>query len=371
MLRFIALLSLLIVSHAQAQEPPPSMKGRSFHSTPSRSFMTVPDARQAIDKILQHVPFRYPIEVYVVEDNLDVPNAEARLSNEGRRLILFNKQFMEQVQKGTGTDWSLTGIAAHEIGHHVGNHILRKENGEIVFTVAGHDAELEADYYAGYALGKMGSTIDQAVAAMRWLPDPGPGRNHPIRAIRVEETGRGWRNARADEPVAQKRIEPVRFDIEGKFALRNNRDLYGHDIGQPIPGVRQDECAKRCHENSACKAFSFDRWNGWCFLKGSLGTTLLNPPSTLGVRKPLAVPNVSQDQAKMRRLRSRIFKEAALETSTQNTFENCERACESSLRCVTFSYIKEKKQCLLFNNSEGFYFDQAADSGYKHQPPAR
>jgi PAN domain len=348
-----------------AQDKP---KGLSFHSTPSRQLISVPEARKTVDAILAKVPYRYPLEVFVVEDSWDVPNAEARLSNEGKHLILFNKQFMEQVRQGTGTDWSLVGITAHEIGHHVGNHIVRKEDGEVVFTVPGNSAELEADYYAGFALGKMGSTVDEAIAAMRWLPDPGPGKNHPPRDQRVEETSRGWQNAKADQPLAQKRIEPARFDIESKFASRVNRDIYGHDILK-LPGVRQDECAMKCYENSACKAYSFDKWNGWCFLKDTLVPTLLDPPSVLGVRKPLAIPNASTAEAKMFRLRNKIFKDSPIESSIQQSYENCEEVCRTSMRCVAFTYIKRSKQCQLFNGSVGFYFDQTADSGFKHQTP--
>ncbi|MGE0849188.1 MAG: PAN domain-containing protein [Hyphomicrobiaceae bacterium] len=364
-----AFASSLCIGSAAAQNPTPEI-GRSFHpfALPAeRGFASIPDARLAADRVLAHVPLRDELEVLVVDDGRGVANALARLSITGKRQILFNSEFMRQLRTAVGTDWALIGIAAHEIGHHAGNHIVRQANGDIVFSVAAHVAELEADYYSGYALGKMGSSLNDAVAAMRWLPDPGTrDPNYPERKLRVEEVGRGWRNAKRNEPAAQKRDEPTRSDAEGKFSLRNNRDIYGHDIAD-IPGIRQDECALRCYQNGACKAFSFDKWNGRCFLKGALTTTLLEPTSILGVRRPLEVPKVSEKPAEMFSARNKIFKDNPIESTRQDSLKQCESRCDGELRCIAFSYIKTSKQCQLFNGTVGPYADQAADSGYKRQ----
>lgn len=365
----LALSCLAVSSTIEAQEIPPG-KGRAFHPfalSPGRGFASVPDARLAADRILAHVPLRDELEVLVVDDGMGVANALARLASTGKRQIIFNSEFMRQVKAGAGTDWALIGIAAHEIGHHAGNHIVLQGNGQMVLTVAAHAAELQADYYSGYALGKMGCNLNDAVAAMRWLPDPGANNpDYPERKLRVEEIGRGWQNAKRNEPAAQKRVEPIRSDAQSKFSLRNNRDIYGHDISD-IPGIRQDECALKCYENSACKAFSFDKWNGRCFLKASLTTILLEPTSILGVRKPFDVPRVSGKAAEMFRVRNNVFKDTPIETTKQNSFESCEDRCDGELRCIAYSYAKTTRQCQLFNNTVGPFADQTVDSGYKRQ----
>jgi hypothetical protein len=173
--------------------------------------------------------------------------------------------------------------------------------------------------------------------------------------------------------VAPKQISNARQS----FTLKENRDIYGHDIklveGEPgIPGTTVDECVDACNKRKACKAFSFDKWNGWCFLKNGIATSLIDPHSTIGVKKPQQLPNASKAAPEMNPLRGRRFRDKPIQQIKADSYEACRDKCAGGMRCVAFSYLKSqrsKQNCQLFNGSVGHYSDPTADSGYKAQNP--
>lgn len=66
-------------------------------------FRSDTSARKAAEKIMRHTGL--PQNFTIMAANVD--NAEARIDNRGRRLILYNQEFMLRVAAATGTDWSL------------------------------------------------------------------------------------------------------------------------------------------------------------------------------------------------------------------------------------------------------------------------
>ena len=55
--------------------------------------------------------------------------------------------------------------------------------------------------------------------------------------------------------------------------------------GQAISGdyhkqrISSDQCEKLCRRDSRCRAYSYDAWNHYCFLKSALGPLRLEPRS--------------------------------------------------------------------------------------------
>jgi hypothetical protein len=252
------------------------------------------------------------------------------------------------------------------------------------------DFELQADGYCGFLLGKMNSEYGQAISALQFVSDA-PG--YPTRSERIRQVGEGWKEATGrgipeDEPKAVPKPAPttsivpkvaskqVGDEIQG-FTLKDNRDIYGHDIklveGEPgIPGTTLDECAQACNKRPACKAFSFDKWNGWCFLKNGIATSLIDPHSKIGVKKPQELPNASKAAPEMNTLRGRRFRDKPIQQIKAHSYDACKNKCADGLRCVAFSYLKSEKNkenCQLFNGSVGHYSDATTDSGYKAQNP--
>ncbi|MFZ1528069.1 MAG: hypothetical protein WAT19_04915 [Ferruginibacter sp.] len=103
------------------------------------------------------------------------------------RYIIFDRLFLQRFEKTTNR-WFITGVVAHELGHHFNGH-----------TLSGYgsrpDNELEADAFAGYIMQKLGANKQEAKSIFSFLkPNQGPP-SHPFRAQRYEAVERGWNEA--------------------------------------------------------------------------------------------------------------------------------------------------------------------------------
>lgn len=103
------------------------------------------------------------------------------------RYIIFDRLFLQRFEKTTNK-WFVTGVVAHELGHHFNGH-----------TLSGYgsrpDMELEADAFAGYIMQKLGAGKQEAKSIFSFLkPNQGPP-SHPFRAQRYEAVERGWNEA--------------------------------------------------------------------------------------------------------------------------------------------------------------------------------
>lgn len=125
-----------------------------------------------------------------------VPNAMATFYGQ-RRVIIYNSGFMDTVAGKAGTRWAYTAVLAHELGHHLNFHVSAKS------TSDSWHQELEADYFAGFALAKMGATLDEAKSAMRTLEKlygPNGSATHPAPNLRLAEIEKGYRDGKPPTP---------------------------------------------------------------------------------------------------------------------------------------------------------------------------
>jgi hypothetical protein len=152
-------------------------------------FRSEEEAREVMNKIVDVVGLR---PNFVVRAS-NVTNAAAWINN-SERYVLYNPRFIQNVKVNTRTYWSAISILAHEIGHHLNGHTLTQ-------TGSRPKTELEADEFSGYALRKMGATLDEAQAAMRLLANPYGSPTHPPRYERLQAIQRGW--MRADNQLAE------------------------------------------------------------------------------------------------------------------------------------------------------------------------
>lgn len=175
-----------------------------------RSFDGSADARNIVAGIMSQIGLPMNLEVRAAPD---VPNAQAMVETvDGRevRLILYNPDWMDDLRKTLGTNWSSVSILAHEIGHHLAGHLDP--------SYPNHAAELEADKFSGFILNKLGATLEQAQLAMAMISPEQASETHPGRALRVAEIARGWNEAasggaanviKASLPVLPKPVAPV------------------------------------------------------------------------------------------------------------------------------------------------------------------
>ncbi len=169
---------------------------------------------------------------------------------------------MQKLRQRTADDWSLVSILAHEVGHHLAFHT----------EIDGrwHEFELEADYFSGFVLRRLGATLDQANAAMRAIGPKEASQTHPgldqrLQAITIGWTDGGAQGAprglkKADEktalaapPAARPELPPApapKLDIKSLWQAGQLAGLLVHlDYGQaPIDQQAGRELARLLRE---------------------------------------------------------------------------------------------------------------------------
>lgn len=179
-------LSLLLCSQlAFAQQtnqcgiiiPPPSLIS---------NFLSVYEAGAYVRMILDSINSE---QNFTLQEQTGINNAYATIIR-NKRYIIYDNRFLTALDQYSNTKWASISVLAHEMGHHHNNHL---------FTGPGSTPakELEADYFSGYALAKVGATLSEATAAMQRISPLQGNASHPGRAQRVDAIQKGWYYAKA------------------------------------------------------------------------------------------------------------------------------------------------------------------------------
>jgi uncharacterized protein YraI len=217
-------LTLLVPLPSLAQDKDASgFHGVAFRNV--RTFQATSEARGVVNKIMGAIGIDRAR--FQVLESPDVNNAAAWIKG-NQRIIAYNKRFMSHILQSSGRNYySLIGIMAHEIGHHLAGHTVedlanREEDDPFsglrnalevrtrssVRTVGNlaemRADELEADRFSGYILNKLGATAEDAMAWVATVPDPGPNSTHPRPYERTDAILSGWQ--RAGSPVTTSSI---------------------------------------------------------------------------------------------------------------------------------------------------------------------
>ena len=144
----------------------------------------------------------------------------------------------------------------------------------------------------------------------------------------------------APAPVARPETPTLALN---DFATRDNRDMYGGDIPLPSGKIGYqsadiNECAARCETTSSCVAFSFNRWKNVCYLKNNIPISILDASSTIAVKSPLQLPDVSVAAAQIEIFRNRSLRGTLISRNAVSNFEACKTNCDNdnSLRRLQF-----------------------------------
>jgi hypothetical protein len=113
-----------------------------------------------------------------------VPNAAAVIYGNAR-FILYNPLFIKEIRSSTGTEWAAISIMAHEVGHHLNGHTLTSGGSR-------PNLELEADYFSGFVLQKLGASMSDATVAMQKLGTSIATSTHPAKNDRLAAISSGW-----------------------------------------------------------------------------------------------------------------------------------------------------------------------------------
>ena len=199
-------------------------------------------AKKVINGIISVIGLRPNFEIR----EANVPNAAAVVLD-GKRYILYNAGFMDDINSASGTYWAGISILAHEIGHHLNGHTLDKDGSR-------PSTELEADEFSGFVLNKMGASLSESQAAMALAASQRASHTHPAKADRLHAIALGWNTANgqsqtakaqtskqdADRPVAVRReverpvIAPRNIAFDVHFSSDEDGIYFITDKGQLI-----------------------------------------------------------------------------------------------------------------------------------------
>ncbi|WP_373514457.1 hypothetical protein [Persicitalea sp.] len=173
------------------------------------SFTSNRHAERVVERILQPVGLTRNFVV------VECPNTENCFATvvDGQRFIIYDGQFMKQVENLTNTDWSAISIVAHEIGHHLQGHTIDGMGSR-------PSKELEADRFSGFVLHQLGASLDESLIAIRTLSNVESTDSHPGLGVRVEAISRGWNEAEKMYPLFNK--VPASLANPNITASRNN-----------------------------------------------------------------------------------------------------------------------------------------------------
>lgn len=136
-----------------------------------------------------------------------------------KRYILYNAEWLNNLIKSVGTDWTTYAILAHEVGHHKRAHVLSSEDERTA------KLELEADEVAGEVLAKMGATLDEAKAPFAAIADEEASENYPSRAERLTAIEKGWNKVKRqtrDNEVAKILPDSSAFELSFWDSIKNS-----------------------------------------------------------------------------------------------------------------------------------------------------
>jgi hypothetical protein len=159
--------------------PPRSLKN---------SFQSVYEAKQVVNTMLNVIDWKN-VNFNLKEQN-GIQNAYATI-NGGQRWIVYDNNFLEDIDAYAKTKWASISIMAHEMGHHYYNHVVSGKGSTV-------PTEIEADAFSGYMLQKEGATLEQALAAMAAIGTERETATHPAKADRLTAITRGWNAAKAN-----------------------------------------------------------------------------------------------------------------------------------------------------------------------------
>jgi hypothetical protein len=245
-----------------------------------RSFEADREATSTFREILAATGIPGVADRIQVRASAETANAEAQVGEDGQRYIFYNSTFMRELSARTSQYWALVFVIAHEVGHHIAGHLD--------FAGQDHRVELEADRYAGFILGRMGASHDEAMAAVGAIGAGAATSTHPPRDQRIQIVSLGWNDGAgpqrvqaappppANQPAVAPQSPPVQRALPApqqrptaalkppataparaaSYAFRVHTRLDGNVISM-APKADVETCRKSCDETVGCVGYQF------------------------------------------------------------------------------------------------------------------
>lgn len=147
---------------------------------------------------------------------------------DGQEAIVYNPGFLDEINHRAGTSWAAVSVIAHELGHHYYGHSHQTIDAVPPEVLREH--ELDADYFSGYVLARMGASLDDAEAAQETLFQGAQSLTHPDSYRRLDAISAGWNDGLRDGGPAP--------DPSARTGLVAAREVHAGDGGDAFPRGR-------------------------------------------------------------------------------------------------------------------------------------
>jgi|GEM_PF-3179275 len=150
------------------------------------------EAEKAIDKIIAPLGLK---RNFILVPCTQIKNCAAATVG-GLRYIVYDNDFLNEIQNSSKNSWASLSILAHEIGHHLNGHTLVHK-----YKAEQRQEELEADEFSGFILYKLGATLFDAQVAINSIEHPSciseDNYDHPCKEKRLNAIKDGWEKAKS------------------------------------------------------------------------------------------------------------------------------------------------------------------------------
>jgi hypothetical protein len=184
--KLLTLLLLCVAVFVQAQQvnscgfkiPPKSLIAK---------FKSVYEARDIVKTMLDTIQWK---QNFALREQNGINNAYATII-QNKRWIIYDNDFLENLDSHAATKWASISVMAHEIGHHYYDHVVSGKGSTI-------PTEIEADAFSGYVMNKLGATLEQSIAAMKAIATDRASSTHPAKKDRIASITKGWNVAQKE-----------------------------------------------------------------------------------------------------------------------------------------------------------------------------
>jgi len=172
----------------------------------NQAILVQDDVTTISKEIAKVMNVRLPLKIVSAEG---ISSAQISLDTNGQAMLMYSPIFFDELHNSTNSSWSFYFVVAHEIAHLALGHLHTRSYGYIpgnepkpitlgnptevlpVPPVDSPNREIDADFWAGNALARLGAKLNDTLAAVRVMPGPGTP-SHPPQADRLAAVKRGW-----------------------------------------------------------------------------------------------------------------------------------------------------------------------------------
>lgn len=155
-------------------------------------------------------------------------------------------------------------------------------------------------------------------------------------------------------PAAQSQ-GPMSADALSKLTRHANLALEGDDTST-MRGIELAACELHCRATGPCQGFAYDKWNRWCFLKGSADRLRFDPQYESGSLRP--VPGRSPKRVAFWKRKNKHFPTNGYRTEEIADYSGCIRACERDEACIALNYTAHRRKCEMLDTTPDAYDTQ-------------